>query len=51
MDYGGKMETFHTVCLNSLIKKAVPDAIDEEDNASHIVYIKGLQKRDWLADL
>ena len=23
---------------------------DEEDNASHIVYVKGLQKRDWLAD-
>ena len=33
-----------------LISKAVADAIDEEDDASHIVYVKGLQKRDWLAD-
>ena len=26
------------------------DAIDEESDASHIVYVKGLQKRDWLVD-
>ena len=33
-----------------LISKAVVDVIDDEDDASHIVYVKGLQKRDWLAD-
>ena len=33
-----------------LILKAVADAIDEEDDASHIVYVNGSQKCDWLAD-
>ena len=33
-----------------LITKAVADVIDEEDDASHITYGKGLQKRDCLAD-
>ena len=36
--------------VKQLITKAVADAIDEEDNVSHIVYVKGLQKRDWLVD-
>ena len=36
--------------VNQLISKAVADAIGEEDDASHIVFVKGLQKRDWLAE-
>ena len=33
-----------------LITKTAADAIDEKYDTSHIVYVKGLQIRDWLAE-